>query len=196
MPKIVNHDDRRKQLAEAAWRIIRREGLEAVSVRNVAKEAGMSLGSLRHYFASQADLLVFSMKLVSERSYSRTLSFEETGDPRKDVELLISELMPLDEERRAEGEVWLAFVGNAVIDPEMQALKYEVHNRLHEAFRGMLEYLAAHHLLKEGLDLAVESKRLHALVDGLVVHNIIYPELMTPEEMVQQVTVHLDSLKK
>ncbi|WP_019911327.1 TetR/AcrR family transcriptional regulator [Paenibacillus sp. HW567] len=194
MPRKVDHDERRNRLAEAAWRIIRREGLEAASVRNVAKEAGMSLGSLRHYFASQSDLLTFSMRLVSERGYSRIVGYQTTGNPRKDVEYLIGELMPLDEERRAEAEVWLAFVGRAVTDPGIQSLKQEVHDGLYLGFRQMMEYLTAEQVLRRGLDLELEIKVLHGLVDGLVLHHVIHPEQVTPEDIVKLVSYHLDRL--
>lgn len=194
MPRKVDHDERRNRLAEAAWRIIRREGLEAASVRNVAREAGMSLGSLRHYFASQSELLAFSMRLVSERGYSRIVTYQTTGNPRKDVECLIGELMPLDEERRAEAEVWLAFVGRAVTDPEVQALKQEVHNGLYEGFRQMMEYLNKEQLLRKSLDLELEIKVLHGLVDGLALHHVIHPEQVTPDDIVRLVAYHLDRL--
>ncbi|MEI2399817.1 TetR/AcrR family transcriptional regulator [Paenibacillus phytohabitans] len=194
MPKKVDHDERRNHLAEAAWRIIRRDGLEAVSVRNVAKEAGMSLGSLRHYFASQSELLAFSMRLVSERSYQRVEVFQYSGNPREDVERLIHELMPIDEERRAEAEVWLAFVGRAAADPAIQALKQEVHNGLYSGFCQMMEYLDAVNLLRQDLDLDREIKTLHALVDGLVVHSVIYPEMVTPEDMIKLISSHFDKL--
>ncbi|MFE4711715.1 MULTISPECIES: TetR/AcrR family transcriptional regulator [unclassified Paenibacillus] len=193
MPKIVNHDERRRLLAEAAWRIIRREGLEAVSVRNVAKESGMSLGSLRHYFVTQDELLAFSMRLVSERAGERIRSMTFSGDPRCNAELLIGELLPLDEERRAEAEVWLAFVGGSVA-ASARELKLKVHNELYECFRGLVHYLSEHNLLKKGVDLELESKRLHAMVDGLVVHHILHPEELTPEEMMRLVTYHLDTL--
>lgn len=196
MPKIVDHHERRTQLAEAAWRIIRREGLEAVTVRNVAKEAGMSLGSLRHYFDSQSELLSFSMKLVSEQVYKRMEAIEYTGDPRKDIELLIYELMPLDDVRREEAEVWLAFIGRAAAEPEILALKQEVHNELYDGFSRMLHYLAEIKLVREGIDLDLEIMRLHALVDGLVVHHLSHPEQVTSGHMVRLVTYHLDTLLK
>jgi AcrR family transcriptional regulator len=48
MPKIVDHDKQRVLVAEAAWRIIRKNGMEQASVRNIAEEAGISVGSMRH----------------------------------------------------------------------------------------------------------------------------------------------------
>src|SRR3712207_7028502 len=105
---------RRAELAEAVWTVIRRDGLQRASVRNVAREAGLSMGSLRHYFATQAELLCFAMQLVGERARARVRAIEPADDPRETAERLLRELVPLDEERRAEAEVWLAFTGHAL----------------------------------------------------------------------------------
>jgi Uncharacterized protein conserved in bacteria len=59
VPKVVDPAERRRELAEAVWRVIRRDGLEQASVRNVAREADLSMGSLRHYFATQSELMAF-----------------------------------------------------------------------------------------------------------------------------------------
>ena len=50
VPRVVDPIERRNRLAQAVWRVVRREGLERASVREVAREAGVSMGSLRHYF--------------------------------------------------------------------------------------------------------------------------------------------------
>jgi AcrR family transcriptional regulator len=71
MPKLVDPDQRRSELALAVWTVIRRDGLQRASVRNVAREAGLSMGSLRHYFGSQSELLCFAMQLVGDRARCR-----------------------------------------------------------------------------------------------------------------------------
>lgn len=168
--------------------------MEAVSVRNVAKEADMSLGSLRHYFASQAELLAFSMKLVSEQVNARMDTIEFTDQPLHDIKLFIDQLMPLDEERTMEAEVWLAFAGKAATDPELKMLKLEVHNALYKGFREAIQYLVSRKLLKEGIDPGAEAMRLHALVDGLVLHHLTQPDLVTREDLSKLVSIHLHSL--
>jgi len=122
MPRLVDHTARREELAEAVWRVIRRDGLERASVRNVAREAGRSPGSLRHFFTTQSELMAFSMRLVAERARARLESRRPSGDVRRDVEGLIAEVLPLDAERRTEAEVWLAFAGQALVDPTLHAL--------------------------------------------------------------------------
>ncbi|WP_409344371.1 TetR/AcrR family transcriptional regulator [Paenibacillus sp. MBLB4367] len=190
----MNHDQRREQLAEAAWRVIRREGLEGVSVRSVADEAGMSLGSLRHYFVTQSELLAFSMRLVSERVKNRVLSMNMSGNPRTDMEAILGELVPLDEERLAECEVWLAFVGSALANPSLRSLSEEVHDSLYAFFRKIVDSLIHLKLAKPGIDAKLEAMRLHALVDGLVVHGVMRSPKVTPDEITRIVSYHLDSI--
>ncbi|RNB85149.1 TetR family transcriptional regulator [Brevibacillus fluminis] len=194
MPKIVDHQKRKEELAEAAWRVIRREGIDGVSVRRVAEEAGMSLGSLRHYFETQSQLLTFSMRMVSERVNQRMTQLPLTNDLRTDIELVIAQLLPLDEERCAEAEVWLAFAGKAIVDPEIHRLSLDVHDELFASFRRMIGMLKQQKLISEVMDLDLESKRLHALIDGLVVHHASFPERLSKEEMIGIVSNHLDSL--
>ena len=66
MPRVVDHAVRRQELAEALWRVVRRDGVHEVSVRTVADEAGTSPGALRHYFGEHArgpfDCVISSVK--------------------------------------------------------------------------------------------------------------------------------------
>src|SRR5688500_18949798 len=123
MPKQVDHDARREELAAALWRLVMRDGVEAASLRRVAAEAGWSSGSLRHYFASQSELLTFAMELVMRRAGERVASLSGEADPRARAEHVLHQLLPLDAERRAEMQVWLAFTMRAVVDPELRPLR-------------------------------------------------------------------------
>jgi AcrR family transcriptional regulator len=198
MPKIVDHDVRRKELGEAAWRIIRREGLDAVTVRNVAKEAGVSLGALRHYFTSQSDLLAFSMRMISDRVKERIANIKLSGDIRADCETLIEELLPMDADRRNESEIWLAFTGRRLVDPKLAELNAQVYDELYSLFlklvRAIVRYREAVAGAPCGLDTELEARRLNALVDGLVVHAVSRPDVMTPGMIRSIVRRHLDGL--
>ena len=121
MPRQLDTDARRRELGEAAWRVIRRDGLEHASVRNVAAEAGLSAGSLRHVFPSQSELLGFALELVGERVAARIAALDGSGEARAAVERVLAEIVPLDPDRRAEFEVWLAFVARARVDPALRA---------------------------------------------------------------------------
>jgi BetI-type transcriptional repressor, C-terminal len=109
---------------------------------------------------------------------------------------VLHELLPLDEERRAENEVWLAFTARALIDPELRAQHNEIHDALHQACASSLETLAAAGRAQAGPQTALQVERLHALTDGLAVHTALRPELMPPERIVAVLRLHLDALDR
>lgn len=194
MPKLVDHEARRVAIAEAVWRVIRRDGLARVSVRGVARESGLSAGSLRHVFATQSELLAFSMRLVAERIEARVRALVPSGDVRRDAEAAIHELLPLDDDRRAEGEVWLAFAGQALVDERLRALREEVDGLLHRFYAQMIDALAAAGALPADADRHLEAERLGAVIDGLVVHALTRPDRTDPALQRAVIAHHLDSL--
>jgi AcrR family transcriptional regulator len=195
MPKVVDHEQRRRELGHAVWRVIRRDGVDHASVRTVAEEAGWSAGALRHYFATQSELLAFAMRLVVERIEGRIATLGRATDPRQAVEQVLHELLPLDDERRAENEIWLAFTARALIDPDLRAQHAEVHDALHRACASAMLTLAAADRANAGTATALQAERLHALTDGLAVHTALRPDVMAPEHIVAVVRLHLDALE-
>jgi AcrR family transcriptional regulator len=196
VPKVVDHEQRRRELGHAVWRVIRRDGVDHASVRTVADEAGWSPGALRHYFATQSELLAFAMRLVVERIEGRVAALDRASEPREAVEQVLHELLPLDDERRAENEVWLAFTARALIDPQLLAQHNEVHDALHRACRSALETLAGNDPADAGSATVLQAERLHALVDGLAVHTALRPELMPPDSIVAVLRLHLDAVRR
>ena len=196
MPKVVDSDARRTELAEAVWRVIRRDGLDHASVRNVAREAGLSMGSLRHYFGSQTELLAFAMRLVTQRARGRmeALDLSSCG-PRRAVEMMLSEVLPLDAERRAEAEVWLALTGKALVDPTLHALRDEAYDGLRELCERSIRALADGGEAAPGLDVDLETERLYAVLDGLAVHTVIRPQRAPAETVTAVLVRHLDGLR-
>lgn len=177
MPRIVDPQERRALLADAVWRVVARDGVDQASVRRVADEAGVSPGSLRHYFTSQAELLRFALDLVGARLADGLASArgEEGLDPVARVTAMIEEMLPLDDGRRLECQVWLAFTARSLVDPTLAPVQAEVDHRLGEAFEVMISVLAEGGVLREGRDPRVERERLYALVDGLIVHGLLRP---------------------
>ena len=142
MPKVVDHEQRRAELRDAVWRLASRDGLEAVTVRAVADEAGCSTGALVHYFADKEDLLLFAFRTVADRVMRRVAAAEEaTTDPMELARAMLVEGLPLDRERQAEVRLWFAFLGLALTRPALardQRLTYRawrerVADRLAEA---------------------------------------------------------------
>lgn len=194
MPKVVDPVERRRELVAAVWRVIRRDGLDQASVRNVAREAGLSMGSLRHYFGTQSELLAFTLRVIIDRIERRIASLPAEPDPRRRAEAVLAELLPMDPERAAENEVWLAFTARALVDPELRALRDEGYAVLRDGCRALVGSLTRP--ASGGAGAEVAADRLHALVDGLAVHAATRPDITTPERMRAIVAAHLDDLQR
>ena len=79
MPRIVDHEERRAEVAAAVWRIVSRDGLEAATVRRVAAETGMSTSVVSHYFAGKDDLLRLAFRIVVDRGRERASADSADG---------------------------------------------------------------------------------------------------------------------
>jgi AcrR family transcriptional regulator len=195
VPKIVDHDTRREEIAEALWRVVRRDGIRAASVRTIASEAGWSAGAVRYYFPDQAGLLSFAMDLVSRRVSDRVAALQPKGDPINVVLRYLEQVIPLDADRRAEFDVWLAFVAQAQAESGARGLHAhvdKVHDDLRYLCESLLQSLAG--LLRDDLDVRREIERLHALVDGLSLHAAIQPERTTATRTRQILRHHIETL--
>ncbi|MBE3015832.1 TetR family transcriptional regulator C-terminal domain-containing protein [Microbispora sp. NEAU-D428] len=192
MPRVVDPAERRREITGAVLRVVRRDGLENASVRNVAREAGLSMGSLRHYFATQSELMAFAFRSVIERIDDRVAGLAPEPDPRERVERTLLQLLPLDDERRAENEVWLAFTTRAAYDRALRPLRDEGYDALRAACHSMITDLSAAGLAPA--DVPDQAGRLHALLDGLAVHAAMRPDLHTAESLSAIIACHLDGL--
>lgn len=172
------------------------EGLEQATVRKIAQASDLSVGAVRHYFASQSELLHFSMELVSERVIQRAKErkFSKEQNPLEFVAEGIYEVLPIDEERKIEMEVWLAFSAKVLIDKTLQELSNKVYQDMHQGLKNVVQVLQLFEIAKEGLDLELEVNRLHAIVDGMAMHHLLNPEQFTHEEMIKTLNYHLQSL--
>lgn len=200
MPKIVDPESRREEVVEALFRVVRREGLEHASLRNVAEEAELAIGSVRHYFAGHTELMVFAMQAMAERVMGRLLEHVEkltTADDRLPVaEAMLAELLPLDERRREEATIWLAFATAARTRPELRPHAEESYDGMRRLVFKVLDGARRLDRLREDADLEVETERLSALIDGLTLHAVLHPDRVDADLMTGVLRRHLQSLTR
>jgi AcrR family transcriptional regulator len=194
MPKIVDHEKQKQLVAEAVWRIIRKEGMEGATVRKIAEEAGVSAGSLRHYFRSQSELLAFSMSLVSERVKDRIMALKFSGEPMEDAKNLLNEFLPIDQEKSAEMEVWMAFNIKALSDPTLHSLSSRVYVEIKMAISLIIDTLIEKGLAIEEIERDAQIEILYALVDGLALHGIMQPNQVSADVIKKSVQHYLKSI--
>lgn len=122
MPKRVDHEQRRREIIEAAWRLVARGGFAAATMREIAAEAGFANGGLKYYFDSKDDLLIAAFQHTFYRVNERAaLSIgDRTG--LEAIRLLCLEMLPLDDERSVEARVAVAFWDRAASSKAMRKI--------------------------------------------------------------------------
>lgn len=192
MPKIVDHEERKKRIAKATWRVILDKGMEGATVRNIAEEAELSLGALRYYFQNQDDLLVYAMKLVIDRANARIdVVIQQDLSPKERVIAILLECVPVNAESLAEMQVWLLF--KAHVEHRKTTLDVPEDGIL-EGVQKLISYLHSMGLLKRKINLDLEIERLYALIDGIAMHALLDSKRLSSDRVIQTIHYHIDSI--
>jgi AcrR family transcriptional regulator len=197
VPKVVDHEGRRAELAVALWRVALRDGFDAVTVRSVAEESDWSAGALRHYFPDKSGMVMFAVDFVVEAVRRRIGAANVTAgslSPRV-VQAHLEQLLPLDDERRLESEVWLALVALAHRDPAAAQRRAEVDELVRGAVESAVAALEELGALGAERTRAAETVRLHALLDGMVVQLLARPPRLSPQQARKILARHLAELR-
>lgn len=168
MPKRVDHEERRQLIAAALLRVVSRDGLDAVSLRHVATEAGVTAGMVQHYFPSKDAMVQFAMRVSSERYEQRiTGQLAALGadpDPLDIIRALVGSLIPATAAEAEDARIALAFQAYAANNHAAAARLGEGNRMLTEHLGGLLTAIGA-----GGADPALTATTLLATAEGLAV---------------------------
>ena len=194
MPKEVDHDARRRELADAASRVIARNGLSATTLAQVAEESGWSIGSIRYYFPNKDELIASALWRVGERVDERIRRRTAGGMSVADLRIAAAELLPLDASRREEALVYLAFLAQAAVVPALADAAEDTARRLQEPLAARIAHAVQAGELAPHLDAEYEAARLRVLLSGLTLQLLTTPRRSSPEWALTTLDDHLAAL--
>jgi AcrR family transcriptional regulator len=192
VPKVVDHDERRRQLAAAVFRLASTHGLESVSLRQVAAEAGVSMRLVQYYFETRDGMLLWALKHLNEELAGRVrarLSGEPS--PREIIRTSLVELVPHDEHSRMASLVFIAYFVRALNDPALgEAFRGDGTDELAAFFAQLIRDSQAGRTSPAGLDPEREAATLLAVANGMGPDVLI--GTVTAEEVLATLDYHLD----
>ncbi|MEV0589006.1 TetR/AcrR family transcriptional regulator [Nonomuraea sp. NPDC050310] len=195
MPKIVDHDERRHDVLNAARRVIVRDGIDAATSRAIAREAGLSNGVLSHYFADKDTILLDALRESHRRIRERLLAkVEGLGGLAALREVLLDNL-PLDEERHRETRLEVSFWSRSLASPDLAEMQRQETDELRSAVRDLLEQARAAGEIRADVDLDDAARLLLALVDGLSLHLLLYPDGVSPDDLERLMLAAIERLE-
>src|ERR1700722_4977236 len=181
MPKEVDHPARRRELADAGWRGIARNGRGGTTLAHAADESGWSIGSIRYYFPNKDELVASALWRGGERVDDRIRRGTGGGMGMRDLRVAAAELRPRDDDRREEALVPLAFLAQAAVAPELSDASEGAAQRLQEPLATRIAHLVRTGELPASVDAERAAAKLRVLLDGLRVQLVTTPRQTTPE---------------
>ncbi len=183
----VDHDERRRRIAEVTVDVISREGLEAATIRRIAAELGGPTKIVTHYFADKQQLLVWAYRSLAEQSH-RYLDEVVARDPTDIVSVLMA-MTAVDESQTVLWRVYVAFWDRAARDPFFAELQ---RTQIDLALKRIAEIIRARN--GERQDLESKSQRLNALVQGISLLALAERERWSPERTRRTLADEVDLL--
>lgn len=160
-------------------------------MREIAVEAGFSTGVLAHYFEDKEALLVHALRLASRRAAERMRRAADEAAPAAALRAVAAEALPLDQARREEWAIWLAFWGATVATDVLS----REHNARYAEWRALIRQLLVRCREAGSLDPNIEvdeaTDGLASLIDGLGIRAMLDRRRMTPEYQLRVVDAHL-----
>ncbi|PSL42423.1 TetR family transcriptional regulator [Salsuginibacillus halophilus] len=198
MPKRVDYEERKDQIIEAMFRIIYQHGFEKTTLREIAKEAGLSLGSVQHIFPKQQDIYIFAMDVIYYRFQQR---MEEAAQADKGgfeyaVGMIKQIVQVNSEEERIENDIWLKFSIMATMNPAYQGTKTAFRDVNYNFAKKILRELSERGFANPFNDIEESARSLTIFMHGLVFESVIYPDLYHDQVIEDEIRKYLKNMSR
>jgi TetR/AcrR family transcriptional regulator, transcriptional repressor of bet genes len=194
MPKIVDHAQRRDEIAHVACQVVANYGFEQATVARIARAAGYTTGMVAHYYDSKQDIILAALRLILLRIEERLTRERDSGEANL-VEVL-SEALAIDAQRFTECAFWMAFWGQVSADKKLKRLNVWVHR---EYMRLFARCFAEHWQEWAVWPAPVRDQVLRSMVtfiNGLTASAVTSPSDWPAALQVEQLRLQLDLLRQ
>ncbi|WP_046776796.1 TetR/AcrR family transcriptional regulator [Streptomyces yangpuensis] len=197
MPKRVDHEERRTQIAEALVRVAGRRGLHAVGMRDVAAEAGVSLRLVQYYFQTKEKLLFYGLQHLTDRFSARVgARLSAVGPdpgPRATIEAILLASLPTDEESRTFHLLYSSYSILSVTDDALAAQPFiDKPDAAEDALTGLIRQAQEAGLADPDADARTEAISLLAMTATMGTSILVGQR--QPESAIAVLHHHLDRI--
>ncbi|MDX6592570.1 MAG: hypothetical protein QOJ13_1766 [Gaiellales bacterium] len=162
------HSGRREEVLRHARQVVMRDGLDATSLRRIAREGGFTTGVLSHYFTDKRELIAACFEWTLHSWLDRVeRELGETADPEEHLCRFVSFAVPHFPEQHGEWRLWLNFCVTAVGDRELADLLVEVDRRWEANATSALALWQNAGLVRSPVPVEQQALILSRLGDGL-----------------------------
>jgi AcrR family transcriptional regulator len=188
-------EERREQLIAAAARVIARSGYDAATVRDVAREAGVSTGVIAYYFDGKDDLFAHVLRSASREFRTRLQhARDEARTPRERLLALAEAATPSDEEAERAHALWIDFWARAARDPALAGLTVRLYDGWRQEIAETVRDGQRAGAFRADADPEAFARGYAAAADGLATHVVLHRGIVSPDDMRAACTALVDAL--
>jgi AcrR family transcriptional regulator len=192
MPKIVDHEQRRDEIALVACRVVAEYGFDQATIVRIAREAGYTTGMVAHYFDTKQEIIIAALRLILRRIEERLTAAAGAGD--RELLALLTEALPVDATRFTECAFWTAFWGQVSADRRLRRINAWMHREYLRLFerclaRGWREWRAWPPLVREPVLRSVVT-----FINGLTASVVASPDDWPAARQIGQLRLQLQML--
>lgn len=176
MPKIVDRDRYRKELLKKCFDLFAQRGYGSLTMRQIAKEIGVSTGTLYHYFPSKEELFVQLIEEITKQDTSISADDIQGLETIEERILALGQfLMENEHYFHQQTLIFINFFQQPELEqkPILEAVKRS-NQRYQEA---IMQFL--------GIDNQAISNHVSCLIDGLISQRAFAPESVAISEQME-----------
>jgi AcrR family transcriptional regulator len=155
-----------ERVVDSAIAVIARDGLDALSVRRVASQAGVAIGTVQHHFPTRAELVLAALQRTADRQRVRAMATRRSSTVLGTLVSRLTSLLPHDDASRQEAIVWVALAAAAARDGLVGPHQRRIVTESIAAIAALLDRATDADELPGNTDTVDLAERVHAVVDG------------------------------
>jgi AcrR family transcriptional regulator len=194
MPRPSVEAERKDQILRATCQAIADLGYVNLRVSDVAKQAGVSGGTVHYYFDSKRDLVHAAFEYNFSRSLDRRRWILDSPDtPLARLQAVVDSYLPADQETVEAWRVWAALWAEGLRDPVLQELNERMYGEWRRLVAGIIRDGQANGQVVAG-DPVLYANTLIAMIDGMAFQVMLGSQNMTAQRMRSTCLAYLESL--
>ncbi|HEY4456662.1 MAG TPA: TetR/AcrR family transcriptional regulator [Pseudonocardiaceae bacterium] len=196
MPRPSVEAERKDQLLRATCAVIAESGIRDLRMTDVAKQAGVSSGTVHYYFDSKQALIHAAFEYNFRDSLQRRVDLLTTGgDALTLLERVVTSYAPADPDSVAAWRVWAELWVHGLREPELRALNETIYGEWRAIVVGLVRDAQDQGLLVPG-DAVQVANTIVAMIDGLAIQVLLGSRDMTLARMRETCRAYVNALRK
>lgn len=177
MPRIVDKEKRRSEIARRSIGVFARKGFQASTIQDIADAAGIGKGTIYHYFRTKEEILrAVSSEIFLEVERSLGAALLRLDEPEERLVALIQESMNLTEEQEnlyiIAMELWLLNLRSERYSEVIQVIK-DLQNDMRVMVGRMIDFAKLKGIFATDIDSDAMAVYLTTSFDGVVFHYML-----------------------